>query len=56
MLARDATHLGALTNLGAMFFGSGRRIEARVLYEHAVRHHPADELARTNLAIARGEA
>lgn len=49
VLARDATHFGALTNLGTMLFHDERRAEARILYQHATRYHPAEASAFVNL-------
>jgi glutathione synthase/RimK-type ligase-like ATP-grasp enzyme len=49
VLARDATHFGALMNLGTMLYLSDRRPEARILYQQATEHHPAEASAFVNL-------
>jgi glutathione synthase/RimK-type ligase-like ATP-grasp enzyme/Flp pilus assembly protein TadD len=49
VLARDATHFGALMNLGTMLYHDDRRPEARILYQHATRHHPREASAFVNL-------
>jgi glutathione synthase/RimK-type ligase-like ATP-grasp enzyme/Flp pilus assembly protein TadD len=49
VLARDARHFGALTNLGTMLYLEGRRAEARVLYRHAVNAYPHEASAFVNL-------
>jgi len=49
VLARDATHFGALMNLGTMLYLENRRPEARILYEHATKHFPADANGFVNL-------
>jgi glutathione synthase/RimK-type ligase-like ATP-grasp enzyme len=49
VLAREATHFGALTNLGTIFYHEGRRPEARILYEQATRSHPSEASAFVNL-------
>src|ERR1700729_3920219 len=49
VLARDATHFGALMNLGTMLYLENRRAEARILYEHATKHYPADAHGFVNL-------
>jgi glutathione synthase/RimK-type ligase-like ATP-grasp enzyme len=49
VLARDARHFGALTNLGTMLYLEGRRPEARVLYRHAANYHPHEASAFVNL-------
>jgi glutathione synthase/RimK-type ligase-like ATP-grasp enzyme len=49
VLARDATHFGALMNLGTMLYLEGRRAEARILYGHATRYHPGEASAFVNL-------
>src|SRR5580693_5497192 len=40
VLARDATHFGALMNLGTMLYLENRRPEARILYMHATKNYP----------------
>jgi glutathione synthase/RimK-type ligase-like ATP-grasp enzyme len=50
VLARDKTHFGALMNLGTMLYLENRRPEARILYQHATQHHPAQASAFVNLA------
>jgi tetratricopeptide (TPR) repeat protein len=49
VLARDARHFGALTNLGTMLYHDDRRAEARILYQHATRYHPNEPSAFVNL-------
>jgi tetratricopeptide (TPR) repeat protein len=49
VLARDAAHFGALMNLGTMLYLENRRPEARILYQHATKHHPAEASAFVNL-------
>ena len=49
VLARDATHFGALMNLGTMLYLENRRPEARILYQHATKHYPAEASAFINL-------
>ena len=49
VLARDETHFGALMNLGTMLYLENRRPEARILYQHATQHHPAEASAFVNL-------
>ena len=49
VLARDATHFGALMNLGTMLYLENRRPEARILYQHATQHHPREASAFVNL-------
>jgi glutathione synthase/RimK-type ligase-like ATP-grasp enzyme len=49
VLARDATHFGALMNLGTMLYLENRRPEARILYQQATKHHPAEASAFVNL-------
>lgn len=52
VLRADATHLGALNNLGTLLFNAGYRTAAITAYRQAVVHHPADTMARVNLANA----
>ena len=49
VLARDAAPFGALMNLGTMLYLENRRPEARILYQHATKHHPAEASAFVNL-------
>jgi Tfp pilus assembly protein PilF len=49
VLARDATHFGALMNLGTMLYLENRRPEARILYLHATKVYPNDANAFVNL-------
>lgn len=49
VLARDGAHFGALMNLGTMLYLENRRPEARILYQHAVKHHPNEASAFVNL-------
>jgi len=49
VLARDATHFGALMNLGTMLYLENRRPEARILYQHATKHHPSEPSGFVNL-------
>ena len=49
VLARDATHFGALMNLGTMLYLENRRPEARILYQHATKHYPTEASAFVNL-------
>jgi Tfp pilus assembly protein PilF/glutathione synthase/RimK-type ligase-like ATP-grasp enzyme len=49
VLARDGTHFGALMNLGTLLYLENRRPEARILYQHATKHHPAQASAYVNL-------
>jgi len=50
VLRRDATHFGALTNLGGLALASGHRSAALSAYRHAVDHHPERAPAAVNLA------
>lgn len=52
VLFRDATHLGALTNLGTLLHATGYRTAARTAYKQAVDHHPDDVTARINYGNA----
>jgi glutathione synthase/RimK-type ligase-like ATP-grasp enzyme len=52
VLARDSTHLGALTNLGTLLFNTGYRQAARTAYRRAVDHHPHSTMARVNFGNA----
>jgi glutathione synthase/RimK-type ligase-like ATP-grasp enzyme len=49
VLARDATHFGALMNLGTMLYLEDRRPEARILYRQATQHRPNEASAFVNL-------
>lgn len=49
-LARDATHVGALTNLAVVRAGEGRLSEAIALTERALSIDPSRAVARANLA------
>ncbi len=49
VLARDATHFGALMNLGTMLYLENRRPEARILYMHATKNYPDQAAAFINL-------
>ena len=52
VLARDATHFGALTNLGRLAHALGHRSAARTAFAQAVAHHPDQAIGRANLAFA----
>ncbi len=52
VLRLDATHLGALNNLGTLLFNGGFRSAARTAYRQAVEHHPGDTMARVNYGNA----
>ena len=52
ILARDATHFGALNNLGKLAHALGHRSAARTAFAQAVAHHPDNPLGRVNLAFA----
>ncbi len=49
VLARDATHFGALMNLGTMLYLENRKPEARILYLHATKNYPDNANAFVNL-------
>lgn len=50
VLRRDASHLGALNDLGTLLHRTGFRTAARTTYAQAVACHPTDATARVNLA------
>lgn len=52
VLVRDATHFGALTNLGRLAHALGHRSAARTAFAQAVAHHPDQAIGRANLAFA----
>ena len=49
LLHLEPTHLGALTNLGALANAGGHRTAARTAYEQAVACHPGSAAAKVNL-------
>jgi glutathione synthase/RimK-type ligase-like ATP-grasp enzyme/lipoprotein NlpI len=49
VLARDATHVGALNNLGTLLYFTGYRTAARSAYTEAIRLHPREPMAHVNL-------
>ncbi|HTU82158.1 MAG TPA: tetratricopeptide repeat protein [Candidatus Acidoferrales bacterium] len=51
-LAADATHRGALNNLGTLLFNTGFRSAARTAYRQAVAAHPNDLMSRVNYGNA----
>jgi hypothetical protein len=55
VIARNARHFGALTNLGTMHFLAGERPMALVLYRQAAAHHPDQPAAWVNLGNALAE-
>jgi Flp pilus assembly protein TadD len=52
VLAREATHFGALTNLGSLLHLHGNRVVSRALYTKALVEHPAEPMAYVNLGNA----
>jgi len=50
VLAREPTHLGALTNLGSLLFERGRGAEARPYFAAAATLYPEEPIALVNLA------
>jgi tetratricopeptide (TPR) repeat protein len=52
ILARDATHFGALNNLGKLAHALGHRSAARTAFAQAVAQHPDNPTGRVNLAFA----
>src|ERR1700733_14633948 len=50
VLAGAPTHFGALNDLGTLLHATGYRTAARTPYGEAVAHHPAEPMARVNLA------
>jgi hypothetical protein len=50
ILRHDPTHFSALNELGTLAYSGGFRSAARSAYSQAVRHHPANKIARVNLA------
>ena len=50
VLGRDATHFGALTNLGSLLLERGRVADAAPYLEAAATLYPADAVARVNVA------
>jgi hypothetical protein len=50
VLRREATHFGALTNLGGLALASGHRSAALSAYRQAADHHPESAPAFVNLA------
>lgn len=50
VLKRDPAHIGALANLGTLFFERGRTDVAGHCFLEAVRRHPDDQLAQLNAA------
>lgn len=52
VLRREPMHFGALTKLGIALRSSGLALEARELFEEAVRQHPQNPVGYVNLANA----
>jgi hypothetical protein len=50
VLRRDATHFGALTNLGGLALATGHRSAAMTAYRQARDHHPRNPAGLVNLA------
>lgn len=53
-LERDGEHVAALSDLGVLLAGTGRREEAKQLLRKVLALRPGDELARRNLAALEG--
>jgi glutamate/tyrosine decarboxylase-like PLP-dependent enzyme len=52
VLSREASHRGALNNLGTLLHETGYRTAARTAFIQAVSQHPDDPMSRVNLANA----
>lgn len=50
VLKREATHFGALNDLGGLLYRTGFRTAARTAYSEAVARHPKNPMAHVNLA------
>jgi len=50
LLKQDATHAGALNNLGKLLYETKRPSAAKLAFKEAVAQHPRDALAHANLA------
>jgi tetratricopeptide (TPR) repeat protein len=52
VLARDARHLGTLSNLGSMLLQRGQAAKAQTFFTHALTYHPQQLIAHVNLGQA----
>ncbi len=52
VIKREATHLGALSNLGTLLYNAGYRSAARLTYSEVLKHHPRDLRTLVNLGNA----